>query len=148
MLSDGSAVSLTSTVRELNKLCSCQKINLLFGSRLMDPNTGIILNDEMDDFSIPGISNAFGLAPSPYNYIQPGKRPLSSCVPTIIEKDGKVELVVGASGGSRIITSTANVIVNVLDFGRNPLDAVSDPRAHHQLLPNLVSSFAFRKLII
>lgn len=94
---DDGAVSLTSTV------------NLLFGARFMDPITGVILNDEMDDFSIPGIPNAFGLQPSFYNYVAPGKRPLSSCTPTIIERDSKFEFAVGASGGSMIVTATLDV---------------------------------------
>ncbi|KAF9434162.1 hypothetical protein BGZ76_008470, partial [Entomortierella beljakovae] len=89
---DNMAVALTSTV------------NLVFGSKLLDPKTGIILNDEMDDFSIPGTPNAFGLQPSPYNFPRSGKRPLSSCVPTIIERDGQFELALGGSGGSRILT--------------------------------------------
>jgi gamma-glutamyltranspeptidase len=75
----------------------------------MDPKTGVILNDEMDDFSIPGTPNAFGLQPSPFNYPEPGKRPLSSCVPTIVERDGKFELALGGSGGSRILTSVLQV---------------------------------------
>jgi gamma-glutamyltranspeptidase/glutathione hydrolase/leukotriene-C4 hydrolase len=94
---DDMAVALTSTV------------NLLFGSKLLEPETGVILNDEMDDFSIPGYSNAFGLRPSPYNYPEPGKRPLSSTVPTIIEKDGRFEMSLGGSGGSRILTSAVQV---------------------------------------
>ncbi|KAI7899777.1 gamma-glutamyltransferase [Cokeromyces recurvatus] len=94
---ENGAVALTST------------INLAFGSHIMDPTTGIILNDEMDDFSIPGIQNMFGLYPSKYNYASPGKRPLSSITPTIIEKDTKFELAIGASGGSFIPTATLNV---------------------------------------
>ncbi|ORZ25601.1 gamma-glutamyltransferase [Absidia repens] len=90
-------VTLTSTV------------NLLFGSRVMDPVTGIILNDEMDDFSIPGIPNDFGLYPAVYNYVEPGKRPLSSITPTIVESDGNFDLALGGSGGSQIITATLNV---------------------------------------
>ncbi|KAI8810447.1 gamma-glutamyltranspeptidase [Cladochytrium replicatum] len=124
--SDGMATSLTSTV------------NLVFGAQLMDAKTGIILNDEMDDFSQPNITNYFGLKPSPYNFIKPKKRPLSSCVPTIVERDGQVEFVVGASGGSRIITATAQAIVNAIDFGMNPLEAIDDPRFHDQLYPNEV----------
>ncbi|KAI9288040.1 gamma-glutamyltranspeptidase [Umbelopsis sp. AD052] len=118
------AVALTSTV------------NLLFGARIMDPVTGIILNDEMDDFSIPGIPNAFGLQPSVYNYVYPGKRSLSSCVPTIIERDSKFEMAVGASGGSMIITATLGVILDVVDYGKNIFDAIVAPRLHHQLMPN------------
>lgn len=94
---DDMAVALTSTV------------NLLFGSKLLDPKTGVILNNEMDDFSIPGYANAFGLQPSPFNYPEPGKRPLSSCVPTIVERDGKFEMSLGGSGGSRILTAVLQV---------------------------------------
>ncbi|KAI9312614.1 nucleophile aminohydrolase [Dichotomocladium elegans] len=123
---ENGAVALTSTV------------NLLFGARFMDPVTGVILNDEMDDFSIPGKPNAFGLYPSKYNYAAPGKRPLSSITPTIVEQNGEFELAVGASGGSAIPTSTLNVLLNVIDFGHNLYEAVEAPRYHHQLLPNLV----------
>ncbi|CAJ0650565.1 5335_t:CDS:10 [Entrophospora sp. SA101] len=91
------SVSLTSTV------------NIKWGSQVMDPDTGILLNDEMDDFSTPGVSNYFGLKPSPYNYIAPNKRPLSSCVPVIIEKDGEFEMAIGGSGGTRILSSVLQV---------------------------------------
>ncbi|KAG0048554.1 hypothetical protein BGZ83_006517 [Gryganskiella cystojenkinii] len=120
------AVALTSTV------------NLVFGSKLLDPKTGIILNDEMDDFSIPGVANSFGLQPSPYNYPEPGKRPLSSCVPTIVERDGKFELALGGSGGSRILTSVLQTMLNVYNHDYNILDAIEAPRVHHQLMPNVV----------
>lgn len=95
---DHGAVALTSTV------------NLIFGSRVMDAKTGVILNDQQDDFSTPGFSNAFGFSPSPNNFVAPHKRPLSSITPTIIEdKNGDLRLVVGGSGGSEIITATVNV---------------------------------------
>lgn len=123
---DGDAVSLTSTV------------NLLFGSKVMVSGTGIILNDQMDDFSIPGVSNAFGLAPSPYNYIQPRKRPLSSAVPTFVEEKGRVVGVCGASGGSHIITATVQTLIAMFDWNLHPDEAVHHPRLHHQLLPNKV----------
>lgn len=112
-------------------------VNLLFGSRIMDNKTGIILNDQMDDFSIPGVPNSFGLQPSPYNFIHPGKRPLSSSCPTIIEHDGVLG-VVGASGGSHIITATAQALIRMFDFDQNALTAVGSPRSHHQLIPHRV----------
>ncbi|KAK8075872.1 gamma-glutamyltranspeptidase [Apiospora hydei] len=100
----GLAISLTTT------------INTLFGSQVMVPETGVIMNNEMNDFSIPASSNAFGYIPSPANYIRPGKRPLSSISPTIVESaDGKLYLVVGSAGGSRIITATIQNVHNVLD---------------------------------
>ena len=120
------AASMTSTV------------NLYFGARIMDPVTGIILNDEMDDFSLPNKTNYFGLRPSPANFIVPGKKPLSSSVPTIIETDGRVELIAGASGGSKIITATLQLILNVLDWHMNVQQAINAPRLHHQLVPNEV----------
>jgi gamma-glutamyltranspeptidase/glutathione hydrolase len=124
----GMAVSLTTTV------------NLLFGSQLMVPETGVIMNDEMNDFSIPGTSNAFGYIPSPANFIKPGKRPLSSIAPTIVETaDGKLYFVVGAAGGSRIITSTIQNIHHVLDQGMTTTEALAAPRLHDQLVPNQVS---------
>ncbi|KAF9212163.1 hypothetical protein BGZ59_007145 [Podila verticillata] len=122
---DDMAVSLTSTV------------NLLFGSKLLDPKTGVILNDEMDDFSIPGRANAFGLQPSPYNYPEPGKRPLSSCVPTIVEKDGKFEMSLGGSGGSRILTAVLLTMLRVYNYDLNIMEAIENPRVHHQLMPNV-----------
>ena len=126
---DGMTVSLTSTV------------NLIFGSRLHDPTTGIILNDEMDDFSQVNNSNAFRLEPSPYNYIQPFKRPMSSSTPTMIlsPRTGDVELVLGASGGARILTSVLDAIIKYLDWNMDLLNTVEHPRLHHQLLPEVVS---------
>ncbi|KAK3841664.1 MAG: nucleophile aminohydrolase [Linnemannia gamsii] len=117
------AVSLTSTV------------NLSFGSQLLDPKTGVILNDEMDDFSIPGHPNAFELQPSPHNFPKPGKRPLSSCVPTIVEKDGMFEMSLGGSGGSRILTAVLLTILRVYNYDLNIAAAIDNPRVHHQLLP-------------
>ncbi|KAJ1724542.1 hypothetical protein LPJ53_001188 [Coemansia erecta] len=125
--SDDMAVAITSTV------------NLEFGSRIMDPVTGIILNDEMDDFSTTNQTNGFGLRPSPNNKIVPGKRPLSSTAATIVEMNGRVEMVVGGSGGSRILTSVLQVIVNVLDFRMRLDHAIDMPRLHHQLLPHQLS---------
>lgn len=124
----GLAISVTTT------------INLLFGSQLMVPETGVIMNDEMNDFSIPGSSNAFGYLPSPANFIRPGKRPLSSISPVIVETaKGKLYFVIGAAGGSRIITSTIQNIHHVLDEGLTVPQALARPRLHDQLSPNQVS---------
>jgi len=126
---DGMTVSLTST------------INLVWGSRLHDPTTGIILNDEMDDFSQVNNSNVFRLEPSPYNYIQPFKRPMSSSTPTIVLSPltGHTELVLGASGGARILTSVLDAIVKYLDWNMDLLNVIEKPRIHHQLLPEIIS---------
>ncbi|KAI5857382.1 gamma-glutamyltransferase 1 [Durotheca rogersii] len=124
----GLAISLTTT------------INLLFGSQLIVPETGVIMNNEMNDFSIPGSSNAFGYLPSPANFVRPGKRPLSSISPTIVETpDGKLYFVIGSAGGSRIITATIQNIHHVLDRGMTTYEALAEPRLHDQLSPNQVS---------
>ncbi|KAK5632740.1 hypothetical protein RRF57_008454 [Xylaria bambusicola] len=124
----GLAVSVTTT------------INLLFGSQLMVPETGVIMNDEMNDFSIPGSSNAFGYIPSPANFIRPGKRPLSSISPIIAETpDGKPYFVIGSAGGSRIITATIQNIHHVIDQNMTAPQALAQPRLHDQLSPNQVS---------
>ncbi|KAK9762542.1 hypothetical protein K7432_011626 [Basidiobolus ranarum] len=124
---EGGAVALTTT------------INLEFGSKVLDRETGIIFNNEMDDFSTPGLVNAFGYLPSAANFIQPGKRPLSSMSPTIVETDGYPSLAVGASGGSYITTATIQMILSIYDFSTSVDKAVAAPRAHHQLMPNQVT---------
>jgi gamma-glutamyltranspeptidase / glutathione hydrolase len=120
----GNAVSATLT------------INLSFGSGVIAPGTGVILNDEMDDFSAqPGAPNYFGLVGGAANAIAPGKRPLSSMAPTIVLRDGRPWLVLGSPGGSRIITAVLQVLVNVVDFGLDLEMAVRAPRIHQQWSP-------------
>jgi gamma-glutamyltranspeptidase/glutathione hydrolase/leukotriene-C4 hydrolase len=128
--SSRNAVAMTST------------INTAFGSKVVSPSTGILLNNEMDDFSVPGEPNHYGLAPSAANFIAPGRAPLSSMSPTVV-LDGSVDpprvvAVAGASGGPRIITAVAQVLLNVLALNMSPLDAVDAPRVHHQLVPDKV----------
>ena len=114
-----------------------ETINLSFGSLLADPTWGIVLNDELDDFTAdPDRPNAFGLRQSRGNLPGPRKRPLSSMSPTIVLQNGQVRLVAGASGGPRIITGTFQVILNCLLFDMTPQEAVERPRFHHQWLPD------------
>jgi gamma-glutamyltranspeptidase/glutathione hydrolase len=125
----GLAITLTTTV------------NLLFGSQVVVPETGLILNNEMNDFSIPGTSNAFGFIPSPANFIRPGKRPLSSIAPVIVERPNATTgadalyIAVGAAGGSRIITATIQNLIHMLDGGLSAPEALASPRIHDQLVP-------------
>ena len=122
---DGMAVACTET------------INLSFGSLLAVPAYGIVLNDELDDFTArPGEANAFGLVQSSGNAPEAGKRPLSSMSPTIVLEEGRVRLVAGASGGPRIITGTMQVILNCLLLDMTPARAVAAARFHHQWLPD------------
>jgi gamma-glutamyltranspeptidase / glutathione hydrolase len=124
---DGNAVSTTYTV------------NNRFGAVVIPHGTGFFLNDEMDDFTVKvGAQNLFGLVQGTRNSIAQGKRPLPSMAPTIVEKDGKVFMVVGSPGGSRIITITLQTVLNVIDYGMTPQDAVDAPRIHHQWLPDEV----------
>ncbi|QGZ64407.1 gamma-glutamyltransferase [Paraburkholderia acidisoli] len=119
-----------------NAVSNTYTINGYFGSGVVVPGAGIVLNDEMDDFaSKPGVPNMFGVVGSDANAIAPKKRPLSSMSPTILTKDGKVALVIGTPGGSRIFTSIFQVINNIYDFKMPLKDAVAAMRFHHQLLP-------------
>ncbi|KAF3924841.1 Gamma-glutamyltransferase [Orbilia brochopaga] len=137
---EGMAVALTTTV------------NLYFGARICDPETGeyglgstcvvallgktgVVLNDEMDDFSIPGTDNAFHLQPSRYNFIKPYKRPLSSTAPMITVSNGRPSLIIGGSGGSRIVTNVFLCFIKMYKWGYTLLDTIRSPRVHHQLMP-------------
>jgi gamma-glutamyltranspeptidase/glutathione hydrolase len=114
-------------------------INYTWGSFETIPGTGVLLNNEMDDFSIqPGVPNVFGLIGGEANAIAPGKRPLSSMSPTIVQKDGQPVLVIGAAGGPTIISQVVLGIVRTLDFGLPPLEAISAPRFHHQWQPDVL----------
>ncbi len=123
---NGMAVSVTDTV------------NLEFGSFIEDEKTGVIQNNEMGDFSLPDQNNSYQLPPSGRNYVGPGKRPVSSSTPIIFEKDGEVVLITGAAGGSRIISVTAQIIMDLLILQYHPIKAMVDSRIHHQLQPNVV----------
>ncbi|TXT03848.1 hypothetical protein VHUM_04325 [Vanrija humicola] len=125
--SEGGAFSATTTV------------NLAWGSHVMTPEYGIILNNQMDDFAVPGAPDAFGLAPQAANFIAPGKRPLSSTAPTIIEDgEGNVVTVIGGAGGSRIFPGVAQAILN-LECGDDVNRAIQRPRWHSQLSPNVTT---------
>ena len=100
---------------------------------------GFLLNDEMDDFAAKqGVPNAFGLIQGPANAIDPGKRPLSAMTPTVVLKDGKLFLVLGSPGGPTIVTTVANILMGVVDFGLDIQEAVNAPRFHHQWLPDTI----------
>jgi gamma-glutamyltranspeptidase/glutathione hydrolase len=125
--SQGNAVSLTYT------------LNDWFGAHVTAAGTGILLNDEMDDFSAkPGAPNMFGLVEGPNNAVAPGKRPLSSMTPTIVTKDGRLVMVLGTPGGSRIPSAVLETISNIVDYGMTVTEAVDAPRIHHQWLPDEV----------
>jgi gamma-glutamyltranspeptidase/glutathione hydrolase len=121
---EGNAVAVTYT------------INGYFGAGVVAPGTGFFLNNEMDDFTVkPGAPNLYGLVQGEPNAIAPGKRPLSSMIPTLVERDGKVVLVLGSPGGPRIITAVLETIMNILDHGMAAQEAVAAPRLHHQAQP-------------
>ena len=125
----GNAVSATTTLKWIHS-----EIVLLLTVQ------DFFLNNQMDDFSVkPGFPNMYGLVGGEANSVQPGKRMLSSMTPTIVEKDGKLFLVVGSPGGSTIPTTVFQVIINVIDFGMNIQEAVDAGRFHHQWLPDWIS---------
>ncbi len=122
---EGSWVACTATV------------NTSFGSKVVIPSTGVVMNNQMDDFSIqPGVTNAFGLIGGDANAVAPGKRPLSSMSPTIVLKDERPILALGAAGGSKIISQVVLELVGMLDLGMSPQQALKQPRIHHQWFPN------------
>ena len=121
----GNAVAVTYT------------LNTNFGSGIVAKGTGILLNNEMDDFAAkPGVANAYGLVGGDANAVAAKKRPLSSMTPTLVLKDGKPTLVTGSPGGARIITTVLQTVVNTIDFGNNPAEAAATPRIHHQWTPD------------
>jgi len=124
---DGNAVAVTYT------------LNGSFGTAKVAEGTGILLNNEMDDFTVKvGVPNLYGLIQGEANAIEPRKTPLSSMSPTVVSKDGKPFMVIGSPGGSRIITITLEAIINVIDHGMNIQEAIDAPRVHHQWLPDVV----------
>jgi gamma-glutamyltranspeptidase / glutathione hydrolase len=128
----GNAVAVTFT------------INDDFGAKVIAGDSGFLLNDEMDDFAVkPGAANMFGLVQGKANEIAPGKRPLSSMTPTMLLAAGKPVLVVGTPGGSRIITTVLEVIVNLVDHGMTLEEAVDAPRIHQQWLPDTLAAEPF-----
>ncbi|QOF80483.1 gamma-glutamyltransferase [Variovorax sp. 38R] len=128
----GNAVSVTYT------------LNDWFGAKVTADKTGVLLNNEMDDFTSKiGVPNMYGLVQGEANAIAPGKRPLSSMSPTIVSKDGKPVFVVGTPGGSRIITAVLHTILNVVDYGMNVQEAVDAPRFHQQWLPDVTNVETF-----
>jgi gamma-glutamyltranspeptidase/glutathione hydrolase len=119
-----------------NAVSQTYTLNIGFGSGVVVEGAGFLLNDEMDDFSVkPGVPNTYGVTGSVANEIQPGKRMLSSMSPTLLLKDNEVAMVVGTPGGTTIFTSVFQTIVNIVDFGMSPAEAVGATRFHHQLMP-------------
>lgn len=148
-LEDHGTTSLSVVDRNRNTVTITSSVNLEFGSKVVSPSTGILLNNDMDDFSTPGRPNSFGLRPSETNFPVPGKRPLSSMSPTIVFRDGsgsgrgpatphddlgELVLSLGASGGPKIITAVLQTILNYVFVGMPLFEAVSAPRIHDQLL--------------
>ncbi|KAM0936399.1 putative gamma-glutamyltransferase, Glutathione gamma-glutamate hydrolase [Dioscorea sansibarensis] len=123
---------------ERNAISMTTTVNGYFGAHFQSPSTGILLNNEMDDFSIPANSSSNVPPPAPSNFISPSKRPLSSMAPTIVLKNGQLKAVVGASGGSMIIAGTTEVFLNHFGKGMDPLSSVFAPRSYHQLIPNVL----------
>ena len=142
LAANGDAVAVTSTINtyfgsgKTKTLFLKMILNLLLFAGIMSESTGIVLNNEMDDFSTPNVTNVYGIAPSEVNFIRPGKRPTSSMSPTIVtDAEDNVRLVIGASGGPRIISAIAFVAMKHLWMDQDIKSAIDAPRIHHQLLP-------------
>jgi gamma-glutamyltranspeptidase / glutathione hydrolase len=131
---------LTVVDRDRNVVSLTFTVNYRFGAGVVVPGTGILLNDEMDDFAVkPGVANVFGLVGGDKNSIAPGKTPLSSMTPTIVTENGKFKLAIGAPGGSTIITTVLQILLNVLEYKMDVGAAVAAGRIHHQWLPDRVN---------
>ena len=112
-------------------------VNLLWGCKFMTPSTGIVMNNQMNDFAVPHVTSAYGVPPAQNNFISPGKSPMSGMATTIVVDDvGHVISVAGASGGSKIITAVAQTLMRILYLGQNVKEAVDSRRFYHQLFPN------------
>ncbi len=133
---DGGTTQISVVDEQGNAVSLTQTVNTLFGSLITVPGTGIVLNNEMDDFSLPGTPNAWGAVGQSANSIQPGKRPLSSMTPTIVLENGEVRYVLGSPMGTFIISSVLQTLLNSVDFKLGPEQAVSMPRFHHQWSPD------------
>lgn len=133
----GNTTHFSVTDKWGNSVSNTYTLNFSYGSGITVPGTGILLNNEMDDFSItPGVPNAYGLTGGDYNALEPGKRMLSSMTPTIVLRDEKPFLITGSPGGSLIITTVLQILTNVIDFGMNVSEATNAVRVHHQWLPD------------
>lgn len=133
---DGGTTQISVVDEQGNAVSLTQTVNTLFGSLITVPGTGIVLNNEMDDFSLPGTPNAWGAVGQAANSIQPGKRPLSSMTPTIVLDGDGVRYVVGSPMGTFIISAVLQTLLNSVDFGLGPEQAVALPRFHHQWSPD------------
>lgn len=122
---------------EGNWVACTATINTTYGSKVVIPGTGVVMNNQMDDFSVqPGVPNAFGLIGAEANAVGPGKRPLSSMTPTIVLRRGKPIIAVGAAGGPKIISAVLQELVGMLDLSLSPTEAIAAPRIHQQWSPD------------
>lgn len=137
---DDGGTTHVSVIDASGAMAACTStINTSFGSHVFVPEYGIVLNNEMGDFTAqPGVPNNYGLMGTEQNAVEPGKRPLSSMSPTLVLQDGKPVMAVGGSGGPTIITGTILALLRVIDWGTAPADAIAAPRLHHQWLPNIL----------